>query len=288
MKQFVWFAVGVALGLVSAASAQVVVYDNLNPANSSGFSLNNGDTMPFGSGLSTVLIAEDITPAIGSDGQSVISIVYTITNSNTVPVSVRPLLRVFADNGSNAPGALLIAPSLGPVSLDAISLNTFTFAPGGSIFTIPAGGKFWAGLAFDDANGTTGVTAAQLDQIGQGMYNPPTPGTSVDGFFFSSGVDDISANNPAGSFAFSPFGGNPVANLGWQFTTAPIPEPGSTTLCVLTASGGFAVRHRRRSATRSGRNRPGTVATSATSVRIARSRLLAGLRRVAGEIYGGV
>lgn len=249
MKRFVWLAVAVAFVLEVSASAQVIVYDNLNPANFSNFALNNGDTMPFGSGLSTVLIAEDITPAIGSDGRSVISIAYTITNANTVPVSVRPLLRIFADNGSNAPGALLIAPSLSPVSLDAISLNTFTFAPGGTIFTIPPGGKFWAGLAFDDANGTTGATAAQLDQIGQGMYNPPSPGLSVDGFFFSSGVGDISASNPAGSFAASPFGGNPVANLGWQFATEPIPEPGSMTLCAV-ASGTIAAWRRRRPAMR--------------------------------------
>jgi hypothetical protein len=33
-------------------------------------------------------------------------------------------------------------------------------------------GTFWAGITFDDNNGTTGATLVQLDNLGKGVFRP--------------------------------------------------------------------------------------------------------------------
>jgi hypothetical protein len=104
----------------------------------------------------------------------------------------------------------------------------FTF--NGGSFVVPAGGTFFAGVYFDDNGGTTGATAAQLNLLGQGVFAPPTVGSSQDSFFQTTGAGG--GANPAGSFAN--FGGNPTADFGWAFSgTLATPEPGTGLLLLL-------------------------------------------------------
>ena len=82
-------------------------------------------------------------------------------------------------------------------------------------FTVPANGFFWAGITFDNNGGTSGATAAQLNEFGQQLVSPPTIGSSQDVYFQSSMGGVIPGSNPAGGL--HSFGGNPPADFGWQF-----------------------------------------------------------------------
>jgi hypothetical protein len=98
---------------------------------------------------------------------------------------------------------------------------------------------------FDDVNGTTGATLAQLNNLGQGVFNPPTVGISDDVFFRSTAAG-VPGDFPGGNQ--QNFGGppNPVANLGWQIQVAAVPEPGTLVLLFgPTAIGVFAYLRRR-------------------------------------------
>jgi hypothetical protein len=86
-------------------------------------------------------------------------------------------------------------------------------------------GTFWAGVTFDGNNGTTGATLANLNNLGPGIFDPPTLGSSQDQFFATNSAGSFLANNPAGSF-FN-FGGSPVANFGWAFSGTPPAAPGA-------------------------------------------------------------
>jgi len=97
---------------------------------------------------------------------------------------------------------------------------------------------------FFDNSTFTATTAAEMNNLGQGSFNPPVIGTSADRDFLSSGTPtSFLANNPTGSVRTSPFAGNPVANYGWELTP-PVPEPVS--MAVLGLSGfGLCIRRRR-------------------------------------------
>jgi hypothetical protein len=67
------------------------------------------------------------------------------------------------------------------------------------------------------------MTAAQLNLMGQGVFDAPTIGSSADVFWITTAAGSFFApNNPVGSL--SNLGGNPVANFGWEFSVdAPVP-----------------------------------------------------------------
>jgi hypothetical protein len=113
-------------------------------------------------------------------------------------------------------------------------------------FIIPSPGasgtNFWAGLAFDDNNGTTGITFNQLQNIGWQYFDPPTVGSSLDHYFSSSTQGDFASNNPPGNL-FNGFPGLFVANFLWQFTATPVPEP--TSLALFGIASAVAVSWRR-------------------------------------------
>ena len=110
--------------------------------------------------------------------------------------------------------------------------------------SINAGINFWAGITFDDNNGTTGISLSQLNNIGQLIYNPPTVGSSLDLYFQSIGPGDFPTGSPAGSFLF--FNGSPVANFFWEFTVTPVPEPTSLTLLGVVGTAGIGCRRWRK------------------------------------------
>ena len=189
------------------------IYTNLNPSAFAGVIFLNAGQV----GGVTRLVADDLT-LTGTAPHNLGWVQWTICNTNAATVTVRSLIRLYADN-AGVPGNLVagynIAPFIGiptnscqPVSL-RLPLSLQTTAPGG---------KIWAGITFDNADGAT-ATATQMNSIGQGYFNPPESGSSADQFFLTTAAGDFLVNNPTGSVTTN--AGGPVDNFGWD-----LPPPG--------------------------------------------------------------
>jgi hypothetical protein len=237
--------------LLFAASAQAtVIYSDVTTFTGFGYS-DGGATVIAGDDLTT-MAADDITVAPGFAGAAVTAFTFSVANFNGAAVSARPLVRFYSDDGAGGtPGTLLASFNFNPIAFTAGSVANFTFNPGSNVFIVPVSGTFWAGITFDDNNGGTGATAAQLNLLGQGIYSPPTIGSSQDSFFKTILAGSFASSNPAGSL--SSFGGSPVANFGWSFTSpaAPVPEPGTGMLSFLAGIPLAFGIHRRNSRRRS-------------------------------------
>lgn len=221
------------------AQAQVVIYDN--STNFAGAAFANGGSAVQTGNTITRLVADLIqTTAVGApfsiDGFS-----FSVANQNAGAVSARARVRFYlADGAGGAPGTYITGFSFNPISFAVGSGIVSTTVPQFTVGTTT--GAFWAGITFDNNIGATGATGAQLDLLGQGIYGPPTVGSSADSFFVTTAAGSFLVSNPVGTV--TSFGGNPVANFGWKFTS-PVPESG--TLWMLLAGLpllGMAVRRR--------------------------------------------
>ncbi len=75
---------------------------------------------------------------------------------------------------------------------------------------------------FDNENGTTGATLAQLGNIGQAIFDPPTLGSSPDVLWETTSAGSfLGANNPAGARVSQTSG--PRVSVGWKLTDSPCP-----------------------------------------------------------------
>jgi hypothetical protein len=232
----VTFLAGVFLVAAAPASpGQVIVYDNTTTPLVSAF--QNGGAANQGGNTITRYVADDVTPLAGFAGRSVTQFTLSVANLNSTPVMARPRVRFFLPDGpGQAPGTGLASLAFPATTFAATSISLITssiLAPGQ--FVIPTGFTFfWAGVVFDDNNGATGATLAQLNMFGQGAFNPPSAGSSVDIFFLSSAAG-VPGDNPAGNL--QNFGGSPPANFGWRFEVAAVPEPGPLVLLLPAAMG---------------------------------------------------
>jgi hypothetical protein len=191
----------------------VLVSDYSNISNFTGQGFANGGSALQGSNTITRLVADDITPTGVHAGMTVAQWTFSVANFNAVPVIARPRVRFYlADGSSGGPGTLLVGFSFNAITIPAGSVQLLTATGAG--FPMP-GTRFWAGLTYDNNNGATPATAAQLDQLGQGLFSPPTIGSSLDQMFVTGAAGSFLASNPAGSL--NNFGGTPPANFGWEF-----------------------------------------------------------------------
>lgn len=216
---------------VAGRATPGAVYSNVD--NFTGNAYANGGAANQAGNTITTLVADDILMAGPS---SITSFTFSVANFNTVAVSARARVRFYAADGAGGtPGTVITGFSFNPISFAASSVNTFT----GNVaaFVLPA--AFWAGITFDNNTGGTGATAAQLNNLGQGIFDPPVVGSSGNIAFQTTGAGSFLANNPAGStFNFTGLGA-PIANFGWEF----IPTPGAAALFGIA---GVAAARRRR------------------------------------------
>lgn len=221
----------ISLMLQSATlRADVVIYSNVT--NFTGFALTNGGATNQSGNTITRMLLDDITFAFPPTYGNLTGFTFSVANLNSTAVSARARVRFYNDNGSNAPGTYLTGFSFNPISFTAGSVGLFTANVN---VAFPATQKIWAGITFDDNTGTTGATAAQLNNLGVGLYDPPTIGSSNDQFFLTTAAGSFLSSNPAGSIITGT--GNPKYNAGWSITTS-VPEPGS--LSLLLVGGLFA------------------------------------------------
>jgi hypothetical protein len=219
-------------------------YSNIDTFSGQSFS-NGGAAVQSGNTI-TRMAMDDLTFALPYlAGQNISSFTFSVTNLNTVAVSARPRVRFWlADGAGGAPGTYYSSPNpigytFNAISFGANSVGLFTGTVGPGFLQPAAGQTLWAGITFDNNTGATGATAAQLNNLGQGIFGPPVVGSSQDAFFHTTAAGSFFApNNPAG--AITNFGGNPVANFGWEFN---VPTPGS--IALLGMGGLLAARRRR-------------------------------------------
>lgn len=213
----------------NSGSENLPRYENI--ANFSGSALANGGA----SGGITRLVADDISRT-GAAGEALTEFTFSVANFNTTAVSARARVRFYAADGAGgAPGTAIAGYSFNPISFASGSVALFTtgFLAGGAAMPV----NFWAGITFDNVG--TGISDAQLSLLGQGIYGPPTLGSSTDTAFQTNLAGSHLVNNPVGS-QFN-FQGSPPANFGWRVSTAP--APGAMALLGL---GGLAAGRRRR------------------------------------------
>lgn len=182
------------------------------------------------------LLADDIVLAGGTSTQRLGRIYWTTFNGNAEAVSARMRLRFWRNDsttnlpgsyyatGSPTPGALGV--TFNPVSFTANAANVWFFDVGNSAgfeqwFSANAGETIWMGVTFDNNVGATGATEAQIGNMGQLLFDPPTVGTTPDGVFITNSAGNFFApNSPAGARVFWT-GTNPppTTNLGfgWEY-----------------------------------------------------------------------
>jgi hypothetical protein len=208
-----------AVSGIVAPDVIVGAYSNVTNFLGSGFAAG-GSAVQSGNTI-TRLIADDLTPNPIYGGLDVVSFSFGVVNFNATAVSFRPRVRFwFADGAGGLPGTYYNLPAavgftFNPVVMNGGTATVFTGNVGAGAFQMP-GVPFWAGITFDNNGGATGATAAQLDNIGVALFDPPTAGSSADQLFATTAAGSFFApNSPAG--ATLNFSGNPVANAGWAF-----------------------------------------------------------------------
>ena len=222
----------------ASATAQQLIYQDTTTFTGNAF-FNGGSANQAGNTI-TRLMADDSTPLTGYAGQSATSIFFSVANGNNVAVSARPRLRIYDGSGAGGgPGTLIAGFSFNPIAFAAGTVQLFSFAPAPGAVIVPTG-TMWFGLTFDNNTGGTGATAAQLDLLGMGIYDPPTIGSSADLYFLTTAAGSHLNNNPAGTLQGS--GGPIPANFGFAIQ---VPEPATGALLGLGVSA-LLIRRRRK------------------------------------------
>jgi hypothetical protein len=221
------------------AAAPALVYNNLN--NYQGFVYTPGGAVA-GAAPITRLVADDITFIPGQAGKTITQFYFSLWNGTGAPVAARPRMRFWLPDATTGnPGTYFNLSNTGANNIG----YTFNFSPpsdtdpvgfmipnGLSIWftnlttdprpVVPPDGKMWVSTTFDNnANAAGYATVEQLNQLGVGLYDPPTGGTSENKMFVTTNPGSFfTTSNPAGSIIT--FNGTdptqPVASMAWGFS----------------------------------------------------------------------
>jgi hypothetical protein len=224
MKRFI--ILGIAAAAASSSFAQFATATNIwtgsigvkahrsspdsntaydNTANYTGYASTSGATGPAnGTSLATFMDADDVAVLPSEAGNPVTSFT----------------------------GTLLAKVRFNPITLTGFTVSLLTYSSVAPIFTLPTtnSGKIFMGVSWDNFSDftDTGITEPQLNNLGQGIFDPKVVGTSQNVIWSSNGFGNNAVNNPSGGlFDFGAPNG-PIASFGNKIiTSAPVPEPAS-------------------------------------------------------------
>jgi hypothetical protein len=224
--------------LTSVARADVVVYQNTTNPTGGGFAFEGA--LLTGSNLAANVDLNELTLAAGSAGDRITSLSFLSFNGNTMAVAARPTMYLWAANGAGGdPGTLLGSFAL-PLETLATGQSTLSLTVPTTVI-VPASMQIWAGIGFDNDNGASAITAAQLNLLGALTYHPATVGTDGATALFIP-PPNFAVNNPTGLVFGSPSG----ANYGWTVSAA-VPEPSTWAMMLIGFVGlGFGFHRSRR------------------------------------------
>lgn len=245
---------GIALAFAGAASAEITVTPEFvrsfavgapefstranpnayfsNVDTFSGSVTTNGGATNFAGNVMTRMVVDDLT--LTGPQTSLTRLSFSVANLNTgTNTTARARIRLYADDNGGQPGTLITGVTTTTMTLGPSSVSMF-------VITVPAvavPGKLWAGILFDNNGGLTGAGVAELNNLGQGVFNPPAIGSSQDLYFRTSAAGSFLGNNPPGGAVSG--GAGPVGNFAWEL----VPSPGAAG--VLGMVGLVALRRRR-------------------------------------------
>ena len=195
------------------------LYSNVTTYSGSA-SRNGGAELQAGNTI-TVLVADSLG-LVGAPPFSVGSFSFSVVNFNAADISARPRIRFYAADGpAGTPGTLVTGYTFDPITFTAMSVQVFNTGTLASAFAVTTQ-AIWAGITFDDNSGATGATLAQMNDLGQGLFDPIDRGSSTNDFFETDAAGSFLADNPTGT-TFD-FGGAPLANFGWEIVSS-VPLP---------------------------------------------------------------
>jgi hypothetical protein len=201
-------------------------YSNID--NSTGFFAS-----PAGAAAGATKVLSDLVTMTAPNLPTKVS--FSVVNNNGVTIAARPRVRFWLPDGAGgAPGTLVGGFSFNPITFAATSASSFFF-DASALGVLPA--NIWVGWLYDNVGTTT--TNAQLNNLGQLLYDAPVIGSSADTDWLSTAAGSNFVASPAGAIRTSPFLAAPNANYYLEIA----PTPG--TLAMLGLGGLVATRRRR-------------------------------------------
>ena len=212
----------VLLGSWTSSTADIpkdALYSNITTIE---YPIPNEGAKDRGGNIITNMVADSLGFAGGKSPYGIKQVFFTCTNLNPADVSVRVHLRFYeADRGDSAwPGTYIAGYTFDPIKIPAYGISLYSVNTDPSILKTNKS-AIYAGLIYDNNNGATGATIDQLNQLGQGMFNPIDVGNSTDNIFVTDSSGQYDSSDPVGRvYGFMPVQINP----GWQLISAtPLP-----------------------------------------------------------------
>ena len=212
----------------SYAHSQTLIYSDVTTFEGYGYAPGSGAATIGGDGV-TLMVADEVSVISPYGGAKVDGFEFSTATFNSTAVTARPIVTFFNDADGGGPGTFLGGYIFNGITFSSDTVNLFYYDTPNE-FTVPTDGNIWAAVSYDNDFGATGyATLAQLNELGQGLFYPPTVGSTPNYFFQSNAAGTYATNNAAGGYYY--FGGSPYASFGWQFSAPTlVPEPGSVAL----------------------------------------------------------